>query len=95
MSKKAAKKSTARDAGESGFSTREITDAITKALGELRAERKARSAGWTLGQHLQAASAEAALIFAREKCACSSSSLGFPKRKLSHRVLLKQLAKDE
>ena len=95
MSKKAAKKSAAAGAGESGFSTREITEAINKALVGLRAERKARSGDWTIGQHLQAAACETSLLLARKHCACSSSSLGMPKRKLSHHTFISQLAKDE
>jgi hypothetical protein len=95
MSKKAAKKSAAAGAGESGFSTREITEAINKALVGLRAERKANSAKWSIGQHLQAAACETSLLLARKHCACSSSSLGMPKAHLSHTKFLSQLAKEE
>lgn len=95
MSKKAAKKSAAAGAGESGFSTREITDAINKALDGLRAERKARSAKWSIGQHLQAAACETSLLLARKHCACSSSSHGLPKARLSHETFLSQLRKQK
>jgi hypothetical protein len=95
MSKKATKKSAAAGAGESGFSTREITDAINKALDGLRAERKARSEKWSIGQHLQAAACETSLLLARKQCACSSSSLSFPKAKLSHRKFVSRLGKEK
>ena len=75
MAKKAAKRSTA---GEKSFSTREITNAISKALDDLRAERKAKSAGWSLRQRERAALCEVALRFARKNCACTSSSMSFP-----------------
>ena len=91
MAKKTTKRAGAR---KSGFSTAEITQAITKALGELRAERKARSADWTVSQHLQAAACEMALLLAKNKCRCTSSSHSFPKLKLTEATFLRGLGKE-
>jgi hypothetical protein len=89
------KKTTKRaGAKKSGFSTAKITQAITKALGELRAERKARSAGWTVSQHLQAAACEMALVLAQKKCRCTSSSHSFPKSELTEATFLRGLGKE-
>jgi hypothetical protein len=76
MAKKATKKAAAADT--KGFSTEEVTKAIDSALEGLRAERKRRSRRWTVGQHLQAAACETALVLARKHCSCSSSSHSFP-----------------
>ena len=75
MAKKATKKAAAE---RGGFSTEEVTNAIDRALEGLRAERKQRSRRWTIGQHLQAAACETALVLARKHCSCSTSSHSFP-----------------
>jgi DTW domain-containing protein YfiP len=94
MSKKAAKKSAAAGSGRKGFSTRAITEAINTALEGLRAERKANSTKWSIGQHLQAAACETSLLLAKKHCACTSSSLSFP-AKVSHHKFLVQLGKEK
>ena len=88
-------KKTTRNAGakEKPFSTEEVTKAIDKALGELRAERVKRSRRWTVGQHLQAAACETALVLARKHSGCSTTSHTFPTPKLNQEKFLSGLRK--
>ena len=76
-----------------GFSTEEVTKAIDKALDGLRAERAKRSRRWTVGQHLQAATCEAALVLARKHASCSTTSHSFPTARLGADKFLNRLRK--
>jgi hypothetical protein len=90
MAKRTTKKAAA---AKEGFSTEEVTKAIDKALGDLRAERAKRSRRWTIGQHLQAAACETALVLARKHCSCSTTSHGFPTARLGEDKFLSGLRK--
>ena len=92
MAKKATKKAAAvKD--KDGFSTQDVTQAIDRALDGLRAERAKRSRRWTVGQHLQAAACETALVLARKHCSCSTSSHSFPTPRLGEDKFLNGLLK--